>query len=208
MNILFDDREKIRTHHRAEEAEILEDLISNFSPDEQMRKPIQERAIQVVREAPSASGPTLTESFLSEYDLSTDEGLVLMTLAEALLRVPDNQTIDALIEDKIGPSNWRDHIGQPDSSLVNASTYVLEMTRGVIHKPESRGPLDVLRGAIKRLGEPVIRLAVRQAMKEFGNQFVLGTDRGSEWTVHLCAGKNIVPRPNIGKCDETSGDCS
>ena len=176
MSTLIDFREKVRTHHRTDEAEILEYLISNFGPDEHMRKRIQERAIQVVREVRSASGPTLTESFLGEYGLSTDEGLALMTLAEALLRVPDNQTIDDLIEDKIGPSNWRDHIGQSESSLVNASTYALEMTRSVINKPESRGPLDALRGAIKRLGEPVIRLAVRQAMKELGNQFVLGED--------------------------------
>ncbi|WP_417618393.1 bifunctional proline dehydrogenase/L-glutamate gamma-semialdehyde dehydrogenase PutA [Parasphingorhabdus sp.] len=176
MNTLIDFREKVRTHHRTDEAEILEYLISNFGPDEHMRKRIQERAIQVVREVRSASGPTLTESFLGEYGLSTDEGLALMTLAEALLRVPDSQTIDALIEDKIGPSNWRDHIGQSESSLVNASTYALEMTRSVINKPASRGPLDALRGAIKRLGEPVIRLAVRQAMKELGNQFVLGED--------------------------------
>ena len=176
MSSLIDFREKVRTHHRTDEAEILEYLISSFGPDENMRKRIQERAIQVVREVRSASGPTLTESFLGEYGLSTDEGLALMTLAEALLRVPDNQTIDDLIEDKIGPSNWRDHIGQSESSLVNASTYALEMTRSVINKPESRGPLDALRGAIKRLGEPVIRLAVRQAMKELGNQFVLGED--------------------------------
>ena len=176
MNTLIDFREKVRTNHRTDEAEILEYLISNFGPDEHMRKRIQERAIQVVREVRSASGPTLTESFLGEYGLSTDEGLALMTLAEALLRVPDSQTIDALIEDKIGPSNWRDHIGQSESSLVNASTYALEMTRSVINKPASRGPLDALRGAIKRLGEPVIRLAVRQAMKELGNQFVLGED--------------------------------
>jgi len=176
MSTLIDFRDKVRTHHRTDEAEILEYLISNFGPDENMRKRIQERAIQVVREVRSASGPTLTESFLGEYGLSTDEGLALMTLAEALLRVPDNQTIDDLIEDKIGPSNWRDHIGQSESSLVNASTYALEMTRSVINKPESRGPLDALRGAIKRLGEPVIRLAVRQAMKELGNQFVLGED--------------------------------
>lgn len=176
LNTLIDYREKIRTHHRTDEAEILEYLISNFGPDKQTRKQIQERAIQVVREVRSASGPTLTESFLGEYGLSTDEGLALMTLAEALLRVPDNQTIDALIEDKIGPSNWRDHIGQSESSLVNASTYALEMTRSVINRPESRGPLDALRGAIKRLGEPVIRVAVRQAMKELGNQFVLGED--------------------------------
>ena len=176
MSSLIDFREKVRTHHRTDEAEILEYLISNFGPDENMRKRIQERAIQVVREVRSASGPTLTESFLGEYGLSTDEGLALMTLAEALLRVPDSQTIDDLIEDKIGPSNWRDHIGQSESSLVNASTYALEMTRSVINKPASRGPLDALRGAIKRLGEPVIRMAVRQAMKELGNQFVLGED--------------------------------
>ena len=174
MNTLIDYREKIRTHHRANETEILQYLISNFSPDDNMRARIQERAIQVVQEVRRASGPTLTESFLGEYGLSTDEGLALMTLAEALLRVPDNQTIDDLIEDKIGPSNWRDHIGRSDSSLVNASTYALTMTRSVIQEPKSRGPLEALRGAIKRLGEPVIRVAVRQAMKELGNQFVLG----------------------------------
>ncbi|MEH6791820.1 bifunctional proline dehydrogenase/L-glutamate gamma-semialdehyde dehydrogenase PutA [Parasphingorhabdus sp.] len=176
MNTLIDFRDQVRTHHRTDEAEILEYLVSKYGPDENMRKRIQERAIQVVREVRSASGPTLTESFLGEYGLSTDEGLALMTLAEALLRVPDSQTIDDLIEDKIGPSNWREHIGQSESSLVNASTYALEMTRSVINKPASRGPLDALRGAIKRLGEPVIRMAVRQAMKELGNQFVLGED--------------------------------
>jgi RHH-type proline utilization regulon transcriptional repressor/proline dehydrogenase/delta 1-pyrroline-5-carboxylate dehydrogenase len=176
MSTLIDYREKVRTHHRTDEAEILEYLVANFGPGQQMRERIRERAIQVVRDVRNASGPTLTESFLGEYGLSTDEGLALMTLAEALLRVPDNQTIDALIEDKIGPSNWREHIGQSESSLVNASTYALEMTRSVIHQPESRGPLDALRGAVKRLGEPVIRAAVRQAMKELGNQFVLGED--------------------------------
>ncbi len=176
MNILLDHREKIRAHHRADEAEILEYLTSTFGPDENTRIRIRERAIQVVQEVRRASGPTLTESFLGEYGLSSDEGLALMTLAEALLRVPDNETIDDLIEDKIGPSNWRDHIGQSDSALVNASTYALTMTRSVIQEPESRGPLEALRGAIKRLGEPVIRVAVRQAMKELGNQFVLGED--------------------------------
>lgn len=174
MNSLLDHREKVRAHHRSDEAETLEYLVSNFGPDKNTRKRIQERAIRVVEEVRRASGPTLTESFLGQYGLSTDEGLALMTLAEALLRVPDNQTIDDLIEDKIGPSNWRDHIGQSESSLVNASTYALVMTRSVIQEPESRGPLEALRGAIKRLGEPVIRVAVRQAMKELGNQFVLG----------------------------------
>ena len=176
MNALIDHREKIRDLHRADETEILEYLKTNFAPDKEMRQRIKERAIQVVKEVRSASGPTLTESFLGQYGLSTDEGLALMTLAEALLRVPDNQTIDDLIEDKIGPSNWREHIGKSDSALVNASTYALNMTRSVIKEPKSRGPLEAIRGAIKRLGEPVIRTAVRQAMKELGNQFVLGED--------------------------------
>lgn len=176
MHALIDYREKVRAYHRADEAEVIDYLISHYGPDKIMRARIQERAIQVVREVRQASGPTLTESFLGQYGLSTDEGLALMTLAEALLRVPDNETIDDLIEDKIGPSNWRDHIGQSDSSLVNASTYALAMTRSVIQEPESQGPLEALRGAIKRLGEPVIRVAVRQAMKELGNQFVLGED--------------------------------
>jgi len=68
-------------------------------------------------------------------------------MAKRLLRVPDKPNDDALIEDKIGTFHWRDHIGQSESSLVNASTYALEMTRSVINKPEKRGPLDALRGA-------------------------------------------------------------
>jgi RHH-type proline utilization regulon transcriptional repressor/proline dehydrogenase/delta 1-pyrroline-5-carboxylate dehydrogenase len=176
MNALIDHREKIRSHHRADESKILDYLISHYAPDQDMRERIRARAIRVVEDVRRASGPTLTESFLGQYGLSSDEGLALMTLAEALLRVPDNQTIDDLIEDKIGPSNWREHIGKSDSALVNASTYALNMTRSVIQEPESRGPLEAIRGAIKRLGEPVIRTAVRQAMKELGNQFVLGED--------------------------------
>lgn len=174
--MITDHREKIRSNYRADENKLLEYLMENYAPDAAMRSRIQERAVQVVQEVRRASGPTLTESFLGEYGLSSEEGLALMTLAEALLRVPDNETIDDLIEDKIGPSNWRDHFGKSDSSLVNASTYALAMTRGVIQSPESRGPFEAVRGAIKRLGEPVIRAAVRQAMKELGNQFVLGED--------------------------------
>jgi RHH-type proline utilization regulon transcriptional repressor/proline dehydrogenase/delta 1-pyrroline-5-carboxylate dehydrogenase len=190
MNALINHRDRIRDHHRADETDTLNYLIAEYAPSDDMRARITARAIQVVKEVRSKSGPTLTESFLGEYGLSTDEGLALMTLAEALLRVPDNQTIDDLIEDKIGSSNWRDHIRQSDSLLVNASTYALSMTHSVIHEPESRGPLEAIRGAIKRLGEPVIRVAVRRAMKELGNQFVLGEDmqlalkRAEKWKAH------------------------
>lgn len=113
------------------------------------------------------------EVFLAEYGLSTDEGVALMCLAEALLRVPDAETIDALIEDKIAPSDWGKHLGQSTSSLVNASTWALMLTGKVLDDGDS-GVISALRGAIKRLGEPVIRTAVGRAMKEMGRQFVLG----------------------------------
>ena len=112
--------------------------------------------------------------FLAEYGLSTDEGVALMCLAEALLRVPDAETIDELIEDKISPSSWGEHLGSSSSSLVNASTWALMLSGKVLKDPKGNGIADLLHSAVKRLGEPVIRLAVQSAMKEMGHQFVLG----------------------------------
>ena len=125
-----------------------------------------------MRQVRGATTPGLMESFLAEYGLSTKEGVALMCLAEALLRVPDAETIDALIEDKIAPSDWGRHLGHSSSSLVNASTWALLLTGKVL--AESEGLAAVLRGAVKRLGEPVIRTAVGQAMRELGRNFVLG----------------------------------
>ncbi|WP_416883275.1 bifunctional proline dehydrogenase/L-glutamate gamma-semialdehyde dehydrogenase PutA [Marivita sp.] len=137
------------------------------------RTAIKARATKLVTAIREDSRPGLMEVFLSEYGLSTEEGIALMCLAEALLRVPDAATIDALIEDKIAPSNWASHLGESTSPLVNASTWALMLT-GKVLKDEQPGPVGHLRGAIKRLGEPVIRTAVGRAMKEMGAQFVLG----------------------------------
>ncbi len=176
MTELLALRDAVRAHHRADEGAVLDHLIANYAPSPEMRARIRARAVRVVEDVRAASGPTLMESFLGQYGLSSDEGLALMTLAEALLRVPDAETIDDLIEDKISPANWREHFGKSEHSLVNASTFALSMTQSVLEGSVSKGPLDALRGAIKRLGEPVIRAAVRRAMKELGNQFVLGED--------------------------------
>ena len=137
------------------------------------RTAIKTQATKLVKAIREDSRPGLMEVFLSEYGLSTEEGIALMCLAEALLRVPDAATIDALIEDKIAPSNWASHLGESTSPLVNASTWALMLT-GKVLKDEQPGPVGHLRGAIKRLGEPVIRSAVGRAMKEMGAQFVLG----------------------------------
>ncbi|WP_017669895.1 bifunctional proline dehydrogenase/L-glutamate gamma-semialdehyde dehydrogenase PutA [Blastomonas sp. AAP53] len=176
MTDLLALRDIVRAHHRADEGVVLDTLTANYAPSPELRARIRARAVRVVEDVRAASGPTLMESFLGQYGLSSDEGLALMTLAEALLRVPDAETIDDLIEDKISPANWREHFGKSEHTLVNASTFALSMTQSVLEGSVSKGPLDALRSAIKRLGEPVIRVAVRRAMKELGNQFVLGED--------------------------------
>ncbi|MFM2354948.1 MAG: hypothetical protein RLZZ528_684 [Pseudomonadota bacterium] len=122
--------------------------------------------------------PGLMEVFLAEYGLSTDEGIALMCLAEALLRVPDAETMDALIEDKIAASDWGRHKGQSTSPLVNASTWALMLTGRVLEEREP-GVVGHLKAAVRRLGEPVIRAAVTRAMKEMGRQFVLGETIGA-----------------------------
>ncbi len=157
----------------APEAELLARLVQEADLSPAQRHAMSERAADLVRRIRSQSQPSMMEHFLSEYGLSTREGVALMCLAEAMLRVPDAETIDALIEDKIAPSDWGKHLGEASSSLVNASTWALMLT-GRVLDDEKPGMARVLRGAVKRLGEPVIRIAVSQAMKEMGRQFVLG----------------------------------
>ena len=144
---------------------------AGLSPEDRAR--ICARGADLVRKIRAQSDPGLMEVFLAEYGLSTDEGIALMCLAEALLRVPDAETIDALIEDKIAPSDWGKHMGHSTSPLVNASTWALMLT-GKVLQEDKKGPVGHLRSAIKRMGEPVIRTAVARAMREMGRNFVLG----------------------------------
>jgi len=158
---------------RRPEAPLLAELEAAADLSPQARAAAAARAAGWVRAVREGDRPGLTESMLAEYGLSTEEGVALMCLAEALLRVPDAETIDALIEDKIAPSDWGRHLGRSASSLVNASTWALLLT-GRVLDDRSPGIAGRLRGAVKRLGEPVIRTAVAAAMRELGRQFVLG----------------------------------
>ncbi|WP_395539404.1 bifunctional proline dehydrogenase/L-glutamate gamma-semialdehyde dehydrogenase PutA [Neotabrizicola sp. sgz301269] len=162
------------THNAlADEAALVARLIGEaaLSPDDRAR--ISAAGAGLVTRIRASVKPGLMEVFLAEYGLSTDEGIALMCLAEALLRVPDPETMDALIEDKIAPSDWGRHLGRSASSLVNASTWALMLTGRVLEEREP-GVVGHLKAAVKRLGEPVIRTAVTRAMKEMGRQFVLG----------------------------------
>jgi RHH-type proline utilization regulon transcriptional repressor/proline dehydrogenase/delta 1-pyrroline-5-carboxylate dehydrogenase len=166
-------RQTIRDHHLAPEPEVLERLRA-AGPGPERRQAASARAAGWVREIRQDRAPALVESFLAEYGLSTREGIALMCLAEALLRVPDAHTMDELIEDKIAPSAWGEHLGHSSSSLVNASTWALMLTGSVLK--ETGGVAATLRGAVRRLGEPVIRVAARRAVEVMATQFVLGRD--------------------------------
>ena len=174
MHSLESIRSRIRKSYLMNEREILHNLVleAEITPDS--RKRFAHRATALVNAIREDKQPGLMEIFLSEYGLSTNEGIALMCLAEALLRVPDNETIDSLISDKIAPSSWGRHLGQSSSSLVNASTWALMLTGKVLENDTSSGITSVLHNIIQRLGEPVIRAAVRRIMKEMGNQFILG----------------------------------
>jgi RHH-type transcriptional regulator, proline utilization regulon repressor / proline dehydrogenase / delta 1-pyrroline-5-carboxylate dehydrogenase len=167
-------RREIRDHHIADEASIVAQLSSQANITAPERARITSSASQLVEDIRADDQPGLMELFLAEYGLSTDEGVALMCLAEALLRVPDAKTIDDLIEDKIAPSSWGEHLGKSSSSLVNASTWALMLTGKVLDDDHPSGIASMLHGAVKRLGEPVIRTAVKRAMQEMGSQFVLG----------------------------------
>ncbi|MEI6858924.1 MAG: bifunctional proline dehydrogenase/L-glutamate gamma-semialdehyde dehydrogenase PutA [Shewanella sp.] len=117
------------------------------------------------------------DAFLQQYSLETQEGIILMCLAEALLRIPDTATADALIQDKLSGAKWDQYMSQSDSTLVNASTWGLMLTGKIVtlDKNIDGKPSSLLSRLVNRLGEPVIRQAMLAAMKIMGKQFVLGT---------------------------------
>ena len=140
-------RATIDTGTYAEPDAVLAALIETANLSEQDRKDITAMAAGLVHDIRGTTSPGLMEVFLAEYGLSTDEGVALMCLAEALLRVPDAETMDALIEDKIAPSDWGRHMGHSTSTMVNASTWALMLT-GRVLDDEQPGPVRHLRAAI------------------------------------------------------------
>ncbi len=116
------------------------------------------------------------DAFMREYDLSSDEGVLLMCLAEALLRIPDDETAEKLIADKLADADWETHLGNSDSLFVNASTWGLMLTGRIVRAPaEDPGSFRAAWSRlVNRSSEPVVRLAIRQAMRMMGSQFVMG----------------------------------
>ena len=174
MEILNNIRKKIRKNHLIDENELIHDLINSIKLSDIEKKDIILSAASLVEVLRSNKKPGVMEVFLAEYGLSNSEGISLMCLAEALLRIPDAKTIDILIKDKLTDRGWVEHIGNSESTLVNASTWGLMLTGKVLENSKDPKVYNSIYSLIKKFGEPFIRKAVRAAMKEMGNQFVLG----------------------------------
>jgi RHH-type proline utilization regulon transcriptional repressor/proline dehydrogenase/delta 1-pyrroline-5-carboxylate dehydrogenase len=129
-----------------------------------------ERYIEAIRGHSGAIGGL--EDFLREFALSTPEGIALMVLAEALLRVPDTATQDKLIEDKLAGGDWAEHVGDAETWFVAASTWALGVSSRIVH-PDAT-PEGIFAGLVRRIGQPAVRTATRQAMRVLGHHFVLG----------------------------------
>ena len=173
--MLNEIRQAMRADTLSDEARTVETLITLANLNEAERTAISERAADFVRKVRTSGEVGVMEAFLAEYGLSTKEGVALMCLAEAMLRVPDAKTVVDLIRDKITPHDWGAHLGDSGSILVNASTWALMLTGKVLDE-SSESVVGALHSLTRRLGEPLLRKAVGQAMKEMGAQFVLGRD--------------------------------
>lgn len=169
-------RTAIANAYLADEASAVEKLIpeAQFSPQSRQRiKDHTRRLVEAIREKGKRNRGI--EAFMAEYNLTSKEGVVLMCLAESLLRVPDRTTADTLIHDKISVGNWRKHLGQSSSLFVNASTWGLVLTGKMIQFDDARDePATVFDRIVSRSGEPFIRVALKKAMRNLGEQYVLG----------------------------------
>ena len=160
-----------------EEAEAVTDLLRIAEVDPETRSRIQATAVDLVQRVRARKqDQSAVESFMRQYDLSSEEGVLLMCVAEALLRIPDADTADKLISDKLGDANWQAHAGKSDSLFVNAGTWGLMLTGKLVKLGEDtkRNFFGAIKRLVARSGEPMIRTAVRQAMRIMGHQFVMG----------------------------------
>jgi RHH-type proline utilization regulon transcriptional repressor/proline dehydrogenase/delta 1-pyrroline-5-carboxylate dehydrogenase len=160
----------------ADETATVRELAARAAIDAESTRRVRERAISLVaaiRARQRRAGGV--DALLGEYDLSSAEGIVLMCLAEALLRIPDAATADRLIADKLGSADWEAHLGASDSLFVNASTWALLLTGRIVRGADvAERPGPFLARLAERLGEPVVRAALKQAMRILGQQFVMG----------------------------------
>ena len=168
-------RQKIRDFYRIDENLAVEHILPDAEVNMRARSRAWDRARKMVLQIRNdQDGSGVVEALLNEYSLSSAEGVVLMCLAEALLRVPDKRTQDKLISDKLSKGQWSSHLGNSDSLFVNASSWGLLLTGGLVNYANQKNKFGFLKQTLGKVGEPVIRKAMNIAMKVMGQQFVMG----------------------------------
>jgi RHH-type proline utilization regulon transcriptional repressor/proline dehydrogenase/delta 1-pyrroline-5-carboxylate dehydrogenase len=169
------DRSALRRAYRPDEEQVVAERIAQARLNPATLGEATAMARTLVKGV-RAHKPSGIDAFLHAYDLGSDEGIAMMCLAEALLRIPDAHTADELIADKIAGPDWAEKLGKSDSAFVNAATFSLLLTGKVLENANDRSDnwRSVLGRAVGRLGEPVVRTAVREAMKILGRNFVFG----------------------------------
>lgn len=177
-------RAAINNVYRMDEHSLVMELCNKAELDAKQIVEVREQAMKLVEyvraERKKSTG---IDSFLTEYALSSEEGVALMCLAEALLRVPDNATIDVLIRDKLAGGDWKSHQGQSESFFVNATTWALMLTGKVLSPEKAESTLTrALMKMVNRTGEAVVRTAVDKAMRIMSKQFVMGRNIGEALT--------------------------
>src|SRR5687768_13628810 len=164
-------RAEMRKLHRAGEPDVLKPLLRDAALDADSRKRVETGALAMLGDLRAAQSSGWVNQFLQEYRLNTSEGIALLSLAEAFLRVPDPETADQLIADKLGNADWKAHKGKSHSTLVNSATWGLVIGRALVSDSEQASALKRL---ISRAGEPFVRQAVGAAMRMMGEIFVMG----------------------------------
>jgi len=170
-------RAAIDSAYHADEEQCVRELLARAKFDRPAEQRVEQRARSLVEGVRKKRGERgLLDAFMQEYDLSSDEGVVLMCLAEALLRIPDDETAEKLIADKLGEADWESHLGKSSSVMVNASTWGLMLTGKLVALTESKESSfsSIFKRLVNRSGEPVVRTAIRQAMRIMGHQYVMG----------------------------------
>jgi RHH-type proline utilization regulon transcriptional repressor/proline dehydrogenase/delta 1-pyrroline-5-carboxylate dehydrogenase len=167
-------RRVITAAYRAPEPECVPPLLELATANAEEAKRIRALAHGLVAKLRAKTRSSGVEGLIHEYSLSSQEGVALMCLAEALLRIPDAATRDALIRDKLSPGDWRAHVGQSPSLFVNAATWGLVLSGRLVTTSSEQGLSAALTRLIARSGEPIIRAGVDVAMRLMGEQFVTG----------------------------------
>ena len=162
----------IECYYRKDEAAVIRECVDEIDLNEYSRKSIKDKALNLINSIRCHYQPDPLDSLMAQYDLSSDEGIALMCLAEALIRIPDKDKSNQLIKDRLTQPDWVQDNSK--GSAASLASFALSFTGSLLNFENSNRLVTVLKQVITKIGEPAIRQSVTLAVKLLGNKFVLG----------------------------------